>query len=176
MPAVSRVAWAQTYPSRPVLVVVPFAAGGPGDIIARLMGQWLSERLGQPFIIENRPGAGTNIATEAPVRAPSDGYTLLWANAANAVNAALYQKLSFDFIRDITPVAGVARIPRRIAILQPSRPSGPSPPARDGRRLCRRCNRSRACGRAHRGTPGAAYEKMRDQDRQQSASGLPSNA
>jgi tripartite-type tricarboxylate transporter receptor subunit TctC len=102
---------AQTYPTRPVRIVVGSSAGGGVDILARLLGHWLSERLGQSFIIENRPGAGTNIGTEAVVRAPPDGYTLLLANAANAINATLYEKLSFDFIRDITPVASTMRQP-----------------------------------------------------------------
>src|SRR5438477_10252587 len=95
LPAVSRFAWAQAYPSRPVRVLVGFAAGGPNDILARLMGQWLSGRLGQPFVIENRPGAGSNIATEAAVRAAPDGYTLLLVGAPNAINATLYDKLDF---------------------------------------------------------------------------------
>jgi len=107
LPAVSRIASAQAYPSRPVRIMVGFAAGGGVDIIARLTGQWLAERLGQQFIIENRPGAGTNIATEAVVRAPPDGYTLLLINAANAFNATLYDNLSFNFVRDIAPVAGL---------------------------------------------------------------------
>jgi tripartite-type tricarboxylate transporter receptor subunit TctC len=107
LPAVSRIARAQAYPTRPVRIVVGFAPGGGVDITARLIGQWLSERLGQQFIIENRPGAGTNIATEAVVRAPADGYTLLLVNAANAVNATLYDNLSFNFVRDIAPVAGI---------------------------------------------------------------------
>jgi tripartite-type tricarboxylate transporter receptor subunit TctC len=102
-----RIAFAQAYPTRPVRIVVGFAPGGGVDITARLIGQWLSERLGQQFIIENRPGAGTNIATEAVVRAPADGYTLLLVNAANAVNATLYDNLSFNFVRDIAPVAGI---------------------------------------------------------------------
>jgi tripartite-type tricarboxylate transporter receptor subunit TctC len=109
--AISRVAGAQTYPSRPVRVIVPFAPAGDTDLVARLMGQWLSERLGQPFIIENRAGAGTNIGTEAVVRAPPDGYTLLLASPPAAINATLYEKLNFNFIRDIAPVAGVIRAP-----------------------------------------------------------------
>ena len=111
LPAVSRVAWAQPYPTRPVRVIVPFAPAGDTDLVARLMGQWLTERLGQPFIIENRPGAGTNIGTEAVVRAPADGYTLLLASPPAAINATLYEKLNFNFIRDIAPVAGVIRAP-----------------------------------------------------------------
>ena len=111
LPVVSRVARAQAYPSRPVRFVVPFAAGGGSDIIARLLGQWLSERLGQPFIIENRPGAGGTIGTEVVVRAPADGHTLLQIGTFNVINAAVYEKLSFDFIRDIIPVASVVRVP-----------------------------------------------------------------
>jgi tripartite-type tricarboxylate transporter receptor subunit TctC len=112
LPALSHGAVAQTYPTHPVRVLVGSAAGGGIDILARLIGQWLSERLGQPFIIENRPGAGTNIGTEAVVRAPPDGYTLLLVNAANAINATLYEKLNFNFIRDIAPVASIMRQPQ----------------------------------------------------------------
>jgi tripartite-type tricarboxylate transporter receptor subunit TctC len=108
LPAVARIANAQTYPARPVRVIVGFAAGGAPDIAARLLAQWLSERLGQQFIIENRPGAGGNIATEAVVDAPADGYTLLLINISNSVNATLYQKLKYDFIRDIAPVASIS--------------------------------------------------------------------
>jgi tripartite-type tricarboxylate transporter receptor subunit TctC len=110
LPAVPRIARAQAYPTRPVRLIVGFPAGGPSDILARLIGQWLSERLGQPVIIDNRPGAGSNIATEAVVRAPPDGYTLLLVAPANVVNATLYDKLNFNFIRDIAPVAGMIRV------------------------------------------------------------------
>jgi len=120
--AMSRIAFAQAYPSRPVRLVVGFPAGGAGDIIARLIGQWLSEQLGQPFVIENRPGAGSNVATEAVVRAPPDGYTLLLVNPANAINATLYDKLSFNFIRDITPVASTHRSPL-VVVISPSVPA-----------------------------------------------------
>jgi tripartite tricarboxylate transporter family receptor len=109
MPAVSRVASAQAYPSRPVRIVVAFAAGGSSDIGARLIGQWLQERLGQPFVIENRPGAATNIATETVVRAPADGYTLLMIGPSSTINATLYDKLNFVFLRDIAPIAGTIR-------------------------------------------------------------------
>ena len=108
-PAVSRVTWAETYPSQPVRVIVGFAAGGPNDILARLIGQWLAKRLGHPFVNENRPGAGSNIATEAVVHAPPDGYTLLLVGSPNAINASLYDRLNFNFIRDIAPVASFMR-------------------------------------------------------------------
>jgi tripartite-type tricarboxylate transporter receptor subunit TctC len=111
LPIVSRSAWAQAYPARPVRMIVGFAAGGPTDIVARLMGQWLSERLGQPFVIENRHGAAGNIATEAALKASPDGYTLLFVSASNAVNVTLYEKVDFNFIRDSTPVAGIIRAP-----------------------------------------------------------------
>ncbi len=111
LPAVSRFAWAQTYPTRPVRIIVGLPAGSTGDIITRLMGEQLSERLGQPFVVENRPGAATNIATEVVVRAPPDGYTLLFVTSINAVNTTLYDRLSFNFIRDIAPVAGISRVP-----------------------------------------------------------------
>jgi tripartite-type tricarboxylate transporter receptor subunit TctC len=111
LPVTSRLARAQAYPARPVRLMVGFAAGGTTDLGARLMGQWLSDRLGQQFLIENRTGAGTNIATDAVVRAPPDGYTLLVVTASNAINATLYDKLGFDFLRDIAPVAGVMRYP-----------------------------------------------------------------
>src|SRR5215831_7588122 len=107
LPAVSRVAWAQAYPTRPVRIVVGFPAGGGFDIVARLIGQYLSERLGQPFVIENRPGAGGNIGTEVVAKAPPDGYTLLICGVANAINATLFEKLNFNFIRDIAAVAMV---------------------------------------------------------------------
>ena len=111
LPAFSRGASAQAYPTRPVRIIVGFAAGGQIDIIARLMGQWLSDRLGQQFVIDNRPGAGSNIAAEAVVRAPADGHTLFLANGTNAVNASLYDNLRFDFVRDTEPVASLNRIP-----------------------------------------------------------------
>jgi len=110
-PSVARIARAQTYPSRPVRLLVGFPPGGPSDIMARLIGQFLSERLSQPFVIENRAGASGNIGTEAVVNAPPDGLTLLLATSPHAINAALYEKLNFNFIRDIAPVAGIARVP-----------------------------------------------------------------
>ncbi len=122
LPSVSRVAWAQAYPTRPVRIIVGFPAGSSGDIIARLIGQWLSERLGQPFITENRPGAGANIGTEAVVRAPPDGHTLLQVASANAINATLYDKLNFNFIRDIAPVATIIRGPF-VMVVNPSVPA-----------------------------------------------------
>jgi tripartite-type tricarboxylate transporter receptor subunit TctC len=112
LPAISRLAWAQAYPTRPVRLMVGAPPGGGLDILARLMGQWLSERFSRPFIIENRSGAGTNIATEAVVRAPADGYMLLLVSAFNAINATLYDKLNFVFLRDVAPVAGLRNGPR----------------------------------------------------------------
>jgi len=116
LPAMSRIARAQAYPSRPVRIVVGFPPGGSVDITARLIGQWLSERLGQPFVIENRPGAGSNIGTEAVVRSPADGYTLLLVGGFNAVNATFYDKLNYNFIRDIAPVASIIRTPFVMAV------------------------------------------------------------
>jgi tripartite-type tricarboxylate transporter receptor subunit TctC len=111
LPTTSRIAGARSYPSRPVRIIVGYSAGGTTDICARLIGQWLSERFGQPFIVENRPGAGSNVAAESAVRAPADGYTLFLASVSNAINATLYDKLAFNFIRDIAPVAGIIRVP-----------------------------------------------------------------
>src|SRR5262245_49795458 len=111
LPIVSRAASAQSYPSRPVHIVVGFPAGGATDIGARLIGQWLSDRLGQPFVIENKPGAGTHAATESVARAPADGYTLLMATGSNAINATLYERMSYNFIRDLAPVAAIIRSP-----------------------------------------------------------------
>jgi tripartite-type tricarboxylate transporter receptor subunit TctC len=122
LPAHSSVAWAYPYPSRPVRIIVGFAAGGPNDILARLIGQWLSERLGAPFVIENRPGAGSNIATEAVVRAVPDGHTLLLVGTPNAINTTLYEKLEFNFIRDIAPVAGLMR-GALVMVVHPSVPA-----------------------------------------------------
>jgi tripartite-type tricarboxylate transporter receptor subunit TctC len=111
LPALSRLSRAETYPSRPVHILVGFAAGGAADIVARLTAQWLSERLGQQFIVDNRPGAATNIATEAAVQATPDGYTLLLVTASNAINATLYEHLTFNFLRDMAPISGVVRVP-----------------------------------------------------------------
>jgi tripartite-type tricarboxylate transporter receptor subunit TctC len=122
----SRIAWAQTYPARPVRIIVGFAAGGGSDINARLIGQWLSERLGQQFIIENRPGAGSNIGTETVVNARPDGYTLLLVNPANAINTTLYEKLNFNFLRDIAPVGGLSR-EANVMVVHPSVPAGSVP-------------------------------------------------
>jgi len=121
-PALSQRVWADDYPARPVHIVAGFAAGGGIDITARLIGQWLSERLKQSFITENRTGAGGNIGTEAVVHAPPDGYTLLLSTVPNAVNATLYDKLSFNFIRDIAPVAGIIRVPM-VVLVHPSVPA-----------------------------------------------------
>jgi len=111
LPAISRIALAQVYPTRPVRIISGFAAGGSNDILARLIGQWLSERLGQPFVVENRPGAGGNIGTEAVVNAAPDGYTLLLLSRTNASNVTLYENLKFNFIRDIAPVASLMSVP-----------------------------------------------------------------
>src|SRR5947209_16655518 len=122
LPAVSRFAWAQAYPTRPVRIVVGYPAGGPVDFYARLTAQWFSDRLGAPFVVENRPGASGNLATEQVVRAPPDGYTLLLVNSANALNVTLYDKLNFNLIRDIAPVAGVSR-ETNIMVVNPSVPA-----------------------------------------------------
>ena len=121
LPAFSKLSNAQTYPARPIRLVIGYTPGGSADLTARLMGQWLSERLGQSFVVENRPGGGTNIATEAVVRAPPDGYNLLLAAPANAINATLYDKLNFNFLRDTEPVAGIIRFPN-VVVVNPSVP------------------------------------------------------
>jgi tripartite-type tricarboxylate transporter receptor subunit TctC len=122
LPAVSRLAFAQAYPARPVRLIIGYTPGGSADITARLMAQWLTERLGQSFVVESRPGGGTNIATEAVVRAQPDGYTLLLVAPANAINASLYDKMNFNFLRDIAPVAGLIRFPN-VVVVNPSVPA-----------------------------------------------------
>jgi tripartite-type tricarboxylate transporter receptor subunit TctC len=126
LPALSRIASAQAYPARPVRVIVGFAAGGPNDIAARIMAQWLSERLGQPFIVENRPGASSNIATDYVVRAAPDGYTLVMIGPPAAFNASLYDNLNFVFLRDIVPVAGIVRVPD-VMVVNPTVPAASVP-------------------------------------------------
>jgi tripartite-type tricarboxylate transporter receptor subunit TctC len=121
-PAISSMTWAQTYPSRSVRLIVPFPPGGPNDVFARLIGQWLSERLGQPFIIDHRPGAGGNIGTEVVVKAAPDGYTLLLINSNHTVNATLYDKLNYNFIRDIVPIVAIIRLPL-VLVLNPLLPA-----------------------------------------------------
>ena len=121
-PVLSHSARAQAYPSRPVHVIVPFAAAGPNDIVARVVGQWLSEHLGQPFVIENRPGAGSNVGTEMVVHSPPDGYTVLVVSVSHAINATLYDKLNFSFIHDIAPVAGLMRVPN-VMVVNPAFPA-----------------------------------------------------
>src|SRR4051794_25962665 len=121
LPTLLRLAKAQACPSRPIPRIIGYTPGGSADLTARLMGQWLSERLGQSFVVENRPGGGTNIATEAVVRAPPDGYTFLLAAPANAINATLYDKLNFNFLRDVEPVAALIRFPN-VIVVNPSLP------------------------------------------------------
>ena len=121
LPAVSRTALAQNYPTRPIRLTIGYTPGGSADLTARLMGQWLSERLGQSFVIENRPGGGTNIATEAVLRAAPDGYSLLLVAPANAINATLYEKLNFNFLQEIEPIAGIIRFPN-VVVVHPSVP------------------------------------------------------
>ena len=122
LPAVSRITWAQNYPTRPVRIIVATAPGGLPDILARLIGPWLSGRLGQQFVIENRPGGGSTIGTEAVVRAPPDGYTLLLVATTHAINATLYDNLKYNFVRDIAPVAGIMRVPE-VMVVNPSVPA-----------------------------------------------------
>jgi tripartite-type tricarboxylate transporter receptor subunit TctC len=122
LPAASRIAWAQSYPTRPVRIIAPTAPGGAPDILARLIGPWFSERLGQQFVVENRPGSGNNIGTEVVVRAPPDGYTLLMVSSSNAINATLYDKLNFVFLRDIAAVAGIIS-PPFVMVVNPSVPA-----------------------------------------------------
>jgi tripartite-type tricarboxylate transporter receptor subunit TctC len=122
LPLLPRAALAQTYPSRPVHIIVPYAAAGPNDIVARVVCQWMSEHLGQPFVIENRPGAGSNIGTEVVVHAPPDGYTVLVVSSSHAINATLYDKLNFNFMRDIAPVASIVRVPN-VMVVNPAFPA-----------------------------------------------------
>jgi tripartite-type tricarboxylate transporter receptor subunit TctC len=146
LPAVSHIARAQAYPSRPVRFVVGFAPGGGGDLATRLMAQWLSDRLGQQFVVENRVGASSNLAIEQVVRAPADGYTLIQLNVANAINASLYDKLSFNVLRDLAPVASFMRVPNVMEVSPTPRPCsmmsadlrlpGKSAALRGGRREC----------------------------------------
>jgi tripartite-type tricarboxylate transporter receptor subunit TctC len=143
LPVVSRVARAQAYPTRPVRIVVGFAAGGPNDILARLLGQRLSERLGQSFVIENRTGAGGNVGTEAVVKASPDGYTLLLVGASNTINASLYDNLNFNFLHDIAPVGSFARVPNVMEVIHQFQPrqsqsSSPMPRPTQGRSAWRR--------------------------------------
>ena len=155
LPVLSRVARAQAYPARPVRIVVPVAAGGANDVTARLIGQWLSERLGQQFVIENRPGAGTNVGTEAVIRASADGYTLLIAGSNAAINATLFETLNFNFIRDTAPIASIVRVPQVMQV-------NPSLPVQKRSRVHRLCQsqsrqdrhglrRQRFTGACHRG-------------------------
>ncbi len=122
LPALSGLAWAQTYPARPVRIIVGYPPGDSPDTVARIMGQWLSDRLGQPFVIENKPGAATNIAVQAAVDAPADGYTLLWVTTANTSNVTFYDSLHFDFLRDVAPVAALVRVPL-VMVVNPSVPA-----------------------------------------------------
>src|SRR5215471_3592325 len=140
LPAVSRIAWAQAYPTRPVRIIVPYPPGGAPDIVARLMGQWISDRLGQQFIIENRPGAGGNIGNETAVRAPADGYTLLYVVTANAISPALFDKLNFNFLHDIAPVGGVLRVPNLVSVT-PSLPVETNCQGQSGKTELRWANR-----------------------------------
>ena len=155
LPAVVRFAWAQAYPTRPVSLVAGFAPGGGVDITARLIGQWLSERLGQQFVIENRPGASSNIATEAVARARADGYTLLLIGSFNTINATLYDKLNFNFIRDIAPVAGIMVVPN-VMMVHPSIPAKTirartrCRTSRPWLSLCRAMRRAAGTASAHR--------------------------
>jgi tripartite-type tricarboxylate transporter receptor subunit TctC len=127
LPVLPRLAWAQSYPSRPVRIIVGFGPGSPADILARLVGQSLAERFGQPFVIDNRPGAGGNIGTEAVVKALPDGYTLLLAAVSDTINASLYEKLNFNFIRDIAPITNLVRQPQ-VMVVNPSVPANTNPP------------------------------------------------
>jgi hypothetical protein len=158
LPAVSRIASALDYPVRPVRIIDGFPPGGASDIVARLTAQWLSQRLHQQFIVENRPGASSNIAAEEVVQAPADGYTLLLVTATNAINATLYDHLSFNFIRDVAPVAGIVRVPN-VMVINPSVPADTVPPSSLTRKhilerstcIRRRRNPGPCCGRAVQG-------------------------
>jgi tripartite-type tricarboxylate transporter receptor subunit TctC len=164
---VSRIAWAQTYPTRPVRILVGFAAGGAADTIARLAAQWLSQRLGQQFIVENRTGAGTNIAADSVVHATPDGYTLLFVTSSNAINASMYEHLSFNFLRDIVPVAGLTRVANVMEV----NPSVPAKTVPEFHRLCQSQPRKDQHGfRRHRKHAACGWRAVQHDGRRQTRS------
>jgi tripartite-type tricarboxylate transporter receptor subunit TctC len=160
LPALSRVATAQAYPARPVRIIVGYAAGGGTDITARVIAQWLSERLGQQFVVENRPGAATNIATEAVARSAPDGYTLMFTTAANSINATYYEKLNFDFAQDLAPVGAVMRVPLVLVV-------NPSLPVKTVRELIDHCKANP--NKLNFGSGGAGRKRRGDGEGQETA-------